>query len=66
MGALAVVFGIIAILTRKYSLEQAKKSWRLFDLPAMSGRLYEMSLVVAGVILIACGTGLVVAALIES
>ena len=65
MGALAVVFGITAILTRKYSLEQAKKSWRLSDLRAMSDRSYEMALVVAGVVLIAFGIALIVAGLLQ-
>ncbi len=65
-GIITIVAGIIVILTRGYSYEQAKKHWVKYGFPIWSERLYERCLVVTGVILIAFGITFIVIAMTSS
>jgi hypothetical protein len=65
-GALFIVWGLVGILTRKYSYEQAKKGWIRLGFPMWSEGLYEMCLVVAGFSFIAFGITFIVIAMTSS
>jgi hypothetical protein len=65
-GIVAIMTGIIGILTRKYSYEQAKKGWIRLGFPIWSEGLYETCLVVTGFSFIAFGVTFIVIAMTSS